>query len=292
MALRTGSDVWWAAVFARVLYIAPWAAASACAAALSVYLEGESFVLKTWVRPSAEPFLDSAILGQLSFVMSFLLLFRSGQAYDRWASSKRDLGDMRQGALQFNRHLELHSGDTSALRAHLSLLFSTACGTISKTEAMRISPRASRAEALELAHALDPLDCVTLASGWLTRDVRIACENKLISKENAVLLDADIGRICDAFARAYTTSTGSIPLAYTAMARVIAYGFTILMPLTIGPSYGLAAPLVAAVYSACLIGLDRVASEMEHPFCGGDINDHDVRSYADSVYHAVDSISK
>lgn len=269
---------------ARSLYIAPFVICSMMMSLAALTLERDGQVLRRWAQTPVEPFMDNDILHQLSFAMSFLLVFRSSRAHERWLRAKELLLEMQSAVLDFYRHCALiKTSPLASLRsqAHMRLLLSSAFHSLVRTRKSSdcVLADASTCEMDTLSST--PVDSwVCVVSNWVTDDICTALnESPGTRVEWIERLDTDITRVCSAYNSAQFIARTSIPSTYTYMLDYILYFYILMFPLSIGPSYGVFAPFISALYTFVLVMINRLSIEMEHPFSGDDMHDIDISHF-------------
>lgn len=252
----------------------------------SLVLETNGYTLGNLIKPpSTEPFFNGEILSQMSFILSFLLFFRSNKAHDRWSTAKAHLQRMHFAASEFERHVARISGSPKAViesTRHIQLLLAVAHHAIARTQVSRgpvdMLATVSEMDVLES----EPVESwVPLVAKWLTADTGSALiEKPATPVEWIERLDADVAMLCSAFNGANDIARGCIPRSYTRMLDAILYIYVTLTPLSIGPVYGWLSPICSGAYTMALLGINQISIEMEQPFEGGDFHDLNVLDFA------------
>ncbi len=242
------------------------------AAAPVVVITALAFGAVAWTQFHRDPLsgLGTEPFTLIGISLSIFLSFRNSACYDRWWEGRKQLGDLLIEVRSFAREVACVAPEPTHER-----LLQGICGFV-------------RA----LAARLRDEDEVAAASVWMPD---IVCLRGHPNVTNAIL--AKVGAECSALAAgaklsewryivietrlAGLTSVQAgcerikntpLPFAYTLLIHRTTYLFCTLLPFGLAAQLGWFTPLLVAVISYALFGLDALGDELEEPF-GREEND-------------------
>ena len=224
----------------------------------------------------------------LGFVISFLLVFRTNTAYDRWWEGRRKWGelvnDSRNLAVKIAA-MELEKEHNDFFARHISN-FPLVCkehlreGT--KFELLQLTP-----EETQFLQQVDHIPSGIVELIWL-KIHQLKREGKL-SEEDLLRLDKNLNSFLDCIGACERIKNTPIPYSYSLFFKKFIFSYVITLPLTLIPTFSYYTAIIATFIFYVFVSLEVLAEEIEDPF-GTDENDLPTDKMAERIAGVVRTI--
>jgi ion channel-forming bestrophin family protein len=252
------------------------------AAAPVVFITALACGAVAWTQFHRDPLsgLGTAPFTLIGISLSIFLSFRNSACYDRWWEGRKQWGNLLIEARSFAREVVCIAPEPARER-----LLQGICGF-----------------AHALAARLRGEDEVAAASAWMPDTVcfrghpnvtdailaQVGAEcsalaaGAKISKWRYIVIEARLVGLSSVQAGCERIKNTPLPFAYTLLIHRTTYLFCTLLPFGLAAQLGWFTPLLVAVISYALFGLDALGDELEEPF-GRDENDLPLESLVRTV---------
>lgn len=252
----------------RLLF--PWIIAICAYSALVAWLEMEYWQLseKSAVRNL------SIMHTMLGFVISFLLVFRTNTAYERWWEGRKLWGSLvnnsRNFAMKLSAVLPANDPQRSFFRKIIPA-YAFALKNHLRSEDTRIELFDDLPEAIQ--HKLDMEKHVpNQIAGLMFEHIRQLEREGKLSMQDLIILNPELQSFTDVCGACERIKNTPIPYSYTVFIKRFVLFYVVTLPLGMVFSLGyLVVPVVGFIFYV-LASLELIAEEIEEPF-GGDDND-------------------
>lgn len=208
--------------------------------------------------------------GMLGFVISLLLVFRTNTAYDRWWEGRRLFGSLvnnsRNLAMKLNALLPENDVENREIYRQIIIEYAFS---------MKRHLRGNQHDS-EIFTSIYPisekLHKPNYLANLLFKKVNKLFVNKIISGEQLLFLNNEIGALTDICGACERIKTTPIPFSYSVFIKKFIFFYVMTLPFGYVFTLGyLAIPVVVFVFYV-LASLEIIAEEIENPF-GTDAND-------------------
>lgn len=208
--------------------------------------------------------------GMLGFVISLLLVFRTNTAYDRWWEGRRLFGSLvnnsRNLAMKLNALLPENDVENREIYRQIIIEYAFA---------MKRHLRGNQHDSeifTSIYPISDKLHKPNYLANLLFKKVNKLFVNKIISGEQLLFLNNEIGALTDICGACERIKTTPIPFSYSVFIKKFIFFYVMTLPFGYVFTLGyLAIPVVVFVFYV-LASLEIIAEEIENPF-GTDAND-------------------
>ncbi len=224
----------------------------------------------------------------LGFVISFLLVFRTNTAYDRWWEGRRKWGelvnDSRNLAVKIAA-MELDKEHNDFFARHIAN-FPIVCkehlrdGT--KFELLDLTP-----EEKVFLQQVDHIPSGVVELIWL-KIYQLKREGKL-SEEDILRIDRNLNAFLDCIGACERIKNTPIPYSYSLFFKKFIFSYVITLPLTLIPTFSYFTAIIATFIFYVFVSLEVLAEEIEDPF-GTDENDLPTDKMAERIAGVVRTI--
>jgi putative membrane protein len=257
-------DAWWKTVFSFNGTVLPQVLGRV--GLLTVLTLGlcllNDFVLEHYHSPLPE--LDPLGHTVLGTALGLLVVFRTNSSFSRYWEARTMWGGIVNAARNLARSATAFSGPADDL-ARLSCAY---CLTLK--QALRGSTDFSAVRNLVPAHVYDRLTHAVDAPGILARCMSEWIAERLASgKINPIIanrFEEDVDALVNAQGGCERIRRTPLPFVYAALIKQTLLIYLLTLPFVLVPKMGYAAPLVMAVLSLGLLGIEEAGVEIENPF--------------------------
>jgi ion channel-forming bestrophin family protein len=218
---------------------------------------------------------EHAVLGSL---LGFLLVFRMNASNNRYWEGRSHWGQIINASRNLTRvGIEHTDGRSGAELADLVSGYSislrrTLRGHIDTLETEAFLPESVR---YELAHFGNPPTAIAAAiSGWIARQQ----QEGRIDSQLVRHLEDQLSKLVDAQGGCEKIQKTPLPFVYVVMIKQLILVYLLTLPIAVGNHCGWWSPMLVAIVSAGLFGIEEASVEIEDPF-GTDENCLDMETY-------------
>jgi len=218
---------------------------------------------------------EHAVLGSL---LGFLLVFRMNASNNRYWEGRSHWGQIINASRNLTRagieHTDVrNAAELSGLVSAFAIsLRRTLHGQVDAVEADAFLPESVRRE---INHFGNPLNAIAAAiSEWIGRQER---EGRIDSQLVRHLED-QLSKLVDSQGGCEKIQKTPLPFVYVVMIKQLILVYLITLPIAVGSHCGWWSPVLVAIVSAGLFGIEEASVEIEDPF-GKDDNCLDLETY-------------
>lgn len=244
----------------------------------------------------SDQFLDDKVHTIIIFPLGFLLIFRSNISFARYWEGRTLVGDLIKGVRELTRNIAAyHEGEKpedveerAELRRLVNMLYELMAQHLQFQKGHR-NVNAIRMMKKEERTRLRPVtNRVQVVAAMLTQRVAKNVREGKLSTTAMILIDNKINSMVESWMGADKIVKTPLPYPYVQMLNALLFIYVYTVPFTFAKLYGWFTPVMAMLICLALLGINKVASEIEMPF-GSDENDLPLDAFGMQV--ANDSIT-
>jgi len=230
-----------------------------------------------------------------NLVLGLLLVFRTNTAYDRFWEGRKAWGSVVNTVRNLVRSILVSVSESNDLDhqekiAALKLLPGFA---IAMKQHLRYQPPNHELEVLLSTWQFQQLQTANnpplKVAFWLHSYLRKQVQKQALDPLQFVSMGKLISQMVDAFGACERIQKTPIPLAYAIHLRQLLMIFCLLLPFQMVDQLGWVTPLLVALISFTLLGIEEIGIQIEDPF-GDDPNDLPLDSICQTMVKNIDEL--